>query len=131
MKQYMLKYSGVLKIIFCLILTIGCNISIDGHFWPDEILTYVFLVLNVFIVLRADLNELSSLIARERIKLYIILITALSIVVQGIILRVYLVDSMMVFVKAVIKVMIAGIATAFILGLYFSRLIRDPWIFTC
>lgn len=124
MKQYMLKYSGVFKIILCLFLTIGCNISIEGHFWPNEILTYVFLVLNAFIVLRTDLDELSSLIMRDRMKLYIILITVFCVVVQGIILRVYLVDGMMVLVKDGIKVMIAGIATAFILGLYFSGLLR-------
>lgn len=124
MKQYVLKYSGVFKIILCLFLTIGCNISIEGHFWPNEILTYVFLVLNAFIVLRADLDELSSFVKREKIRLYIILITVFSILVQGIILKVYQADGMMAFVKAGIKVMISGIATAFILWLCFSGLIR-------
>ena len=124
MKQYILKHFGVFKIILSLFLTIGCNISIEGHFWPNEILTYIFLVLNAFIVSRIDLDGLSLIVLRDRIKIYTILITVFSIVVQGIILRVYQVDSMVVFVKTVIKVLIAGGATAFILGLYFSGIIN-------
>lgn len=122
----MLKYSGVFKIILCLFLTVGCNLSIEGHFWPDDILPYVFLVFSAFAVSRMDLDGLTSWILNGRTKLYIGLLMAFSIVLQSIILRIYLVDSMTVFIKAGIKVLIAGLTTAFMLTLCLFRVLRRP-----
>lgn len=48
LKSYICKYSILIKMILGLFLTICCNLSIEGHIWPDDILPYIFLVLCEF-----------------------------------------------------------------------------------
>lgn len=115
MKPYMLKYSNIYKIGLCIFLTIGCNLSIEGHFWPDNILPYVFLVLSSFVMSQMNWDKLMEWFRQNKVRAVCALIILFGILAQAILLRIYLVDSITVLIKAGIKVLAAGISTAVIL----------------
>lgn len=115
MKPYLIKYSGICKIALCVFLTMGCNLSIDGHFWPDNILPYVFLVLNGFVVFNIDWQKLSSRFYQKKTRVYAGSLLIFCILLQSVMLRLYLADTTVIFFKTVVKVLIAGISTAVIL----------------
>lgn len=117
MKSYILKYTGICKIGVCIFLTLGCNLSIEGHFWPDNILPYIFLVLNSFVIFRISWTRLSEWLMNNKVKLTAVFLLLFCILMQSVILRIYLNDGIVVFIKAGIKVLIAGVSTAVILML--------------
>ena len=48
----------VLNIVFILFICLGCNLSVSGHFFPDTIIPYVFLIFAVIIVLENDIGKI-------------------------------------------------------------------------
>ena len=109
------KSSNILKICLCLFLTIGCNLSIEGHFWPDNILPYIFLVLNVYSVFHINWKRFSEWIVENKNKIYAGILIVFCILIHAVILKIYLVDTAVIFLKVAIKVIVAGISTASIL----------------
>ena len=104
-----------MSFILCLFLTIGCNLSIEGHFWPDNILPYIFLVLNGFLVSHIEWQKFSAWVLHNKNRVYAGIVFIFSILIQAIILRIYLADSIVIFVKASVKLMIATFSTWIIL----------------
>lgn len=117
MKPYILKYSGKCKMLLCLFLAIGCNLSVEGHFWPDDIFPYIFLVLNLFLAYRIDWSRLPKHFVNNQTKIYAVVLTVFCILLQSIILKIYIADSSVIFIKSAIKALLAGISTAVILML--------------
>ena len=114
-KPYIRKYMSIFKIAICVFLTIGCNLSIEGHFWPDNIFPYVFLVLSGYAVFHINWQRFSECFEQKKSKLYAGILIIFCILLQAIILRIYLTDTVVIFIKAAIKVLIAGLSTAIIL----------------
>lgn len=113
MKSYILKYSNLCKIFICIFLTLGCNLSVEGHFWPDNILPYVFLVLIIYMVKRLKLEKILEFDIRNIKKLYMIsacIFALFCIIVQGLIFRIYINDTAVSFAKAGIKTVLSGLA---------------------
>lgn len=121
MKPNILKYESIYKIVICLFLTIGCNLSMEGHFWPDNILPYIFFVLSGFVIFGIDRNGLSEWLMPKKIRTASLLLLLFCVLMQSVILRLYMADGIVVFIKAGIKVLIAGISTAVILVLVLFR----------
>lgn len=115
MTPYRKIYLRIFKIGMYLLLTIGCNLSIEGHFWPNNIFPYVSFALNLFLVEITDWHKLLERLRQNKNLAYMILLWLFSIFMQGMILRIYMADSFTVLIKAGIKVVIAGTATAVIL----------------
>ncbi|MCH5248462.1 MAG: hypothetical protein J1E98_00950 [Lachnospiraceae bacterium] len=109
------RVTHICKIALCLFLVIGCNLSIEGHFWPDNILPYVFLVLNGYAVFQVNWQRHSDWLAHKKNKISAVILIIFSIFLQAVILRIYLSDTSVIFIKAAIKALIAGISTAVIL----------------
>lgn len=117
MKRYILKYSDVCKTGLGLFLAAGCNMAVEGHIWPDDILPYIFLVLNLFLAYRIDWRRLPERLMHDKAKIYAGILALLCILTQGIILRIYMADTSVIFIKAGIKVLAAGLSAAVILML--------------
>lgn len=107
--------AGICKIGLCVLLALGCNLSIEGHFLPDNILPYIFLVLNSFVVFRISWDRLLEWLKSSKVKLTAAFVLLFCVLMQSVILRIYLNNGIVVFIKAGIKVMIAGVAAAVIL----------------
>ncbi len=115
---------NIFKFMLCMFLILGCNLSIEGHFWPDNIFPYVFLVLNLYMVYSANIMQDIIKIFKNRKshgpKICIAVFWIFCVLLQGVIFKLHLSDSGVIFVKSGIKALLAGTSAAIILTAAFE-----------
>lgn len=77
--KYDIKKTGAffLNIVYILFICLGCNLSVSGHFFPDTIIPYVFLIFAVIIVLE---NDIVKILADKKKKMSVAAVISLFVV---------------------------------------------------
>lgn len=67
MKKGLCIQNTILKLVTILFLTLGCNLALTNHFWPNDIMPYVFLLLCAALILMIDKDVLQKEIYHHKV----------------------------------------------------------------
>lgn len=115
-------YRVIVKIFLTIFMTIGCNLMM-GEPWREDIFPYVFLILAGAALFSMD-DEKLSVWAREN-KRKALLLLAASFLIQCALRRPDQAESLMVFIKICVKMLICSITLFVILSLCMIRLLKE------
>lgn len=115
-------YRVIVKFFLTIFMTIGCNLMM-GEPWREDIFPYVFLILAGAALFSMD-DEKLSVWAREN-KRKALLLLAASFLIQCALRRPDQAESLMVFIKICVKMLICSITLFVILLLCMIRLLKE------
>lgn len=119
-KHQIEEHTKVFKLFLWMFLVLGCNLSIELHFWPDDIILYVFLVLCGFLIYHIELCELQRILKEKIVAVGVFFLLVLA--VYGIGFHTVLSGGMGTLFKGMIKIAWVSLTAAALFGIIVNNL---------